>query len=172
MDWGKRIKLVFDKKVWYVTPKTKDAFRLVETTYNTYIYPSSITYGANEHEIYLNFDDINQAVEPLNLEYLGGTDIGSIDLPMEAFIISASTKNLNSHGDYEYLEISNINIIGEITIAFDGKAYADEYLQLGSVGVVGENIGMVFSKVYVSECLQVNSITVEGQYIHIDDIEI
>ena len=138
MSWSKRIRIVFDRKVYNVTPTLKDYFRLIETTYGTYIYPINVTYGANDHEIYLEFNDFYRALQPLTLEYLGGTTFGGKDFEMDAFTLTPIILNCNPSDANEYLALSNIEIDGVIAVGFDGKLYSNEYLQLGSATAAGQ----------------------------------
>lgn len=172
MSWSKRIRIVFDRKVYNVTSALKDYFRLIETIYGTYVYPINVTYGANDHEIYLEFADFYRSVQPLTLEYLGGTSFGGKDFAMESFVITPTILNCNPNDASEYLAVSGISVLGEIGLAFDGKAYAgDEHLQLGSVTVSGTNVLLQFYKRYSGdEHLQVSTVAVSGQYCDINGI--
>lgn len=172
MSWGKRIRIVFDRKVYNVTSSLKDYFRLIETTYETYIYPLNVAYGANDHEIYLEFDDFYRAVQPLMLEYLGGTSFGGKDFVMDPFTISPTILNCNPSEENEYLVVSDISVFGEIKEAFDGKLYGDVgYLQVGSISVAGTSILLAFNQRYAETgYLAVNSISVSGQYCDINSI--
>lgn len=170
MSWSKRIRIVFDRKVYNVTSSLKDYFRLVETTYGTYVYPLNVTYGANDHEIYLEFTDFYRAVQPLTLEYLGGTTFGGKDFPMDAFTITPNILNVNTSDADEYL-ISSINIIGEIIIAFDGEAYSDDYISASSISVSGTITQVIFTNGYAEDnYLQVGSIGILGQYCDINGV--
>lgn len=170
MSWSKRIRIVFDRKVYNVTPALKDCFRLVETTYGTYVYPINVTYGVNDHEIYLEFADFYRAVQPLSLEYLGGTSFGGKDFNMEAFILTPIILNVNPSDADEYLSISSININGEIIIAFDGKAYSDDYIS-ASISVAGAITQLIFTSGYAKDnYLQVGSIGISGQYCDINGV--
>ena len=168
MDWGKRIRIAFDRKVYNVTSALKDYFRLIETTYGTYIYPTNVTYGSNDHEIYLEFADFYRAVQPFALEYLGGTTFGGKDFEMDAFTITPTITNVNPSDADEYLSVSDISIEGAIVVSFDGILHENEYLQVGSIIVSGTNVLLTFYKRYTTEYLQVASISVAGQYCDIN----
>ena len=179
-DWGKKIKVVFadagggaelhDVKSSELT----SVFRLREDTYMTYLYPSSVTIGEMPNEIILNFQDFNQSPPPWTLQYLGGTSLRGKDLPVDAFDMPIDLKNLNRHGDYEYVKITDISVSGLIDIAFDGKLYADPvgHVVLSNISVAGTNITFVFEKAYANQigCVKIANIAVAGQYADINGI--
>lgn len=170
MNWSKRIRVVFDRKVYNVTSSLKGYFRLAESIYGTYIYPTDVTYGANDQEIYLEFNDFYRAIQPLSLEYLGGTSFGGKDFAMEAFTLAIEIRNVNPSDADEFLIVSDVSVSGEITLTFDGKLYTSEYLQLASINVSGTNISLSYYKQYASEYLQIASISVAGQYCDVNGI--
>lgn len=172
MSWGKRIRIAFDGKVYNVTSALKDSFRLIETTYGTYIYPINVTYGANDHEIYLEFSDFYRAVQPLTLEYLSGTTFGGKDFVMEAFTITPTILNCNPNDASEYLSVSDITVTGEIKVAFDGKLYSETgCLAVGSINIAGTNVKLEFYQRYAETgYLAINSISVSGQYCDINGV--
>ena len=47
-----------DGKVYNVSNIEKTQLRLINA-WGEYMYPISVTYGANDHEVYLHFDNIN-----------------------------------------------------------------------------------------------------------------
>lgn len=168
-DWGRRVKLVFDSKVWHVSPLIKDSFRLVETLYNTYLYPISVTYGDVENEMYINFDNMNQAVEPLFIEYLGGTTLGSEDVPMDAFYTQVAIKNLNNHGDYEFV-YADLSLTGELAEAFNGKLYETEYLQTATMDLGGSFFTATFTQLKEDEYMTASNMSLTGQYCDVNGI--
>lgn len=170
MDYGKRIKLTFDRAVSHVTIVELPRWAL-KNAYGNLIYPISIGYGETQSIVYLDFADFNSIVEPVTLECLGCIAMGSPDLPIDAFSVPVHLKNLYQiPSDYEYLTLSSIAVEGTITVGFDGKLYSDEYLQIASISVTGTNVLLTFNQRYNSEYLQVASISVSGQYCDINGI--
>lgn len=169
MSWSKRIRIVFDGRLYKIPSDLKNYFRLVEA-YDTFIYPYSVTLGQNENELYLNFNDIYRAVQPLTLEYLGGSDLAGKDFDVEAFTLIPSIVNINPSDVDEYLCLSGVDVAGSIVVTFDGKAYDNEYLRLGEVTVAGTVLQLTFYDRYTYEYLQLASITVSGQYCDINGV--
>lgn len=171
MSWSKRIRIVFDGKLYNVTPLLKDYFRLVEAIYGTYIYPISVGYGANDHELYLEFADFYRAVQPLSLEYLGGTSFGGKDIELDPFSLIPNLSNINPSDSDEYLSVYSIIVIGEIKASEPSKIYSDEHLQVNTITAIGVNLLATFTKGYLNDdYLQVNAITMTGQYCDINGV--
>lgn len=170
-DFGKRIRLVFvsdgggSELFDIVSADLITRFRLKEDNYGTYIYPTSVTQGANNSELYINFADFNNAQYPMTLEYLGGGALRGKDLTVDAFSIvpSVSWWNLNRKGNYESLEITSVEITGEIAIGFNGKLYLDEYLTL-TVEVNGTVADATYEYGYLKEYLEITTVGVNGIY--------
>ena len=170
MSWGKRIRIVFNGKLYNVTSALKNYFRLIETIYGTYIYPVNVTYRKSDQEIYLEFNDFYRAVPPLSLEYLGGTTFGGKDFVMDAFIIIPTIINLNPNDASDgFLKLAEIGVSGTIAVSFNGKMYADEYLQV-NMSIAGTYLLITFNQRHDNEYLKLNTVTVSGQYCDINGI--
>ena len=169
MNWGKRIIVKYDKNLYNVTPDLKAAFRLKEMNYGTYIYPIAVTYGADNKELYLEFEDFNNANEPLMLEYIG-TSLMGLDLEVDTFETYPALKNLNYKGNFEYLE-TGINVIGEMFVAFDGKAYLDEHVQ-ASIAVSGTQYLVTYKEGYLQKEHVEMSVNVTGIYCDVNGVPI
>lgn len=170
MNYGKRLKLTFDRTVYHVTNAELTKW-VLKNVYSEMVYPTGISYGDTQNIVNLDFADFNNIVEPATLECLGCVKMGSPDLPLDPYSMAFYPKNLwPIPSDYEYLALSNIEVEGEIAIGFDGKLYADEYLQLGSITVEAENIIVTFNQRHGAEYLQLGSIAVEGQYCDINGV--
>ena len=168
-DWGKRIKLSYDKPVYYlVSSLAITKFRLADVL-GTYIYPTSVTYGETTQELYLEFDDFNAVVgNPITLEYLGGIDLGGIDIPFDAFSLSFWAKNLDPKGGHEYIDLSDVSISGVIQEAFDGKVYESEYVDLSDISISVNFNEISYSQRYLSEYVDLSNVTISGQYCDIN----
>lgn len=168
MDYGKIVKLTFDGKVHNISSAEKTRYRLING-YGEYIYPTNVTRGATDNEVYLHFDDINGLIFPAQLECLQTIAMGSEYVSFGAFVMDVWLQNLwPVPGDAEYLELSTVEVSGTIAIAFDGKAYFDEYLGLSSVSVAGTGVLLTFYKRYLYDgYLGLSTVTVAGQYCDI-----
>jgi len=174
MNWGKRIIVKYDKNLYNVTPALKTAFRLKEMNYGTYIYPIAVTYGADNKELYLEFEDFNNANEPLLLEYPNETALSGLDFPTEVFSIAPTLINLFKRGAYEYLGMTSIEATGVMLVLFDGKGYLPtEYIQLSSITATGTLFPLVFKEGYLpTEYIQLSSITATGVYCDVNGIPV
>ena len=174
-DWGKRIKLVFDKDIYIAdSAELITKLRLKEDNYGTYIYPSSVTIGDVPNALHINFEDFNQAQIPVTLEYLGGSSLRGKDSQVDTFSLAAdiSWQNLNRNGDCEYVEITSINISGEVTIAFDGKLYHNEYLNLSAIAVSGVCVQLIHNNINANEYLNLSAIAVSGVRADINGVPV
>lgn len=168
-DWGKRIRVVFDGKLYNVLASLNQYFRIKETEYGTYIYPTSITYGENDHELYLEFDNLNQRVLPFELEYLGGALLGGVDFALDPFSIVPVIQGLHPKEGHDYLGVGSIDVTGTIAVAFDYKLYGEMgHLGISSITVGGTCSILTYAKRYGNDYLSVNSITVAGQYCDVN----
>lgn len=175
MDYGKIIRLVFDGKVYNVSPIEKTRYRL-ENAYGEYTYPTNVTYGQNENEVYLHFENINNLVFPAYLECVGAIKMGSDYIPFDAFSMEVFLDNLRPvPSDFEHVWLCSTYASGEITIAFDGKVYYDElnHVRLVDVSVVGSITPLIFKSIFSDESKYVSvspSVTVVGQYCDINGV--
>lgn len=171
MDYGKRIKLTFDRPVSHVANAELPRW-VLKNAYAEIINPIAISYGESQNIVNLDFVDFNNIVEPATLECLGCIAMGSPDLPFDPFSMPVYLKNLYPiPSDNEYLFISDVSISGEIVIAFDGKLYGDEYIEIGSVSISGQNILLVYKNGYVDNgYIQISSVSISGQYCDINGI--
>jgi hypothetical protein len=74
-DWGKKIWLRFDERVWNTTGN-EEYFTLVDALGVTW-YGQVIT-GAGTHELIIEFTNFNNAMNPVTLYYTPGTATGDI----------------------------------------------------------------------------------------------
>ena len=171
MDWGKRLRLTFDSTVYHISSVELSRWAL-KNIYEEIIHPLSISYGETQSIVNLDFADFNNIVEPSTLECLGCVAMGSPDLPLDPFSVPIYLKNLYQiPSDYEYLEVSTVDVVGIIGIAFDGKAYATEYTQVASFGVAGTSVLLTFLTAYdPGEYAQIVSFSVAGQYCDINGV--
>lgn len=172
MNYGKIVCLKFDGKVYNVSNIEKTQLRLINT-WGEYMYPISVTYGANDHEVYLHFDNIN-TFGANKLECLQTIAMGSEGVSFGEFLIDIYLYNLLPR-DLAYMEVVDITVSGDIAVAFDGKGYFEEegHLQANTILVSGENIVLVFKKGYLNEIagyLEANTISVSGEYCDINGV--
>ena len=179
-NWGKRLRLVFagegaESELFdVVSSDLITKIRLKETEYGTYIYPISVTKGANPNELYIDFEDFNNLQNPHTLEYIGGGLLRGSDLPVGEFEIipNISWWNLHRNGGVDYLEMA-VGINGEIAIGFDGKMYYTEYLEINTISINGTVTDLIFREnKSTKEYLQISSIAVNGTYADADGIPI
>lgn len=138
MNYGKILRLIFDDKVYHVSEKEKTQLRL-KNAYGEYTYPTNVTVGANDHEVYLHFVDINNLVFPAYLDTLPCIEMGSESLSFGSFTQEVFLQNLLPQPrDFEYLELLEIETFGEVELGFDGKIYSENgHLTVGTVAVNG-----------------------------------
>lgn len=171
MNYGKIVRLLFDQKVWHVSNIEKTRFRLINA-YSEVCYPINITYGENDHEVYLHFTDIN-LFGANKLECLETIKMGSESIHLAAFVIDIFLDNLQPT-DSLYVGLSSINVFGKIDEAFDGKMYFDENehcINLSSVSTSGQIQLLSFYAGYIDEntnFVNINSINVSGQYCDVN----
>lgn len=180
-DWGKRIRLVFGddgggSTLYSINPNELVAkFRLKEDNYNTYIYPSSVTVGNSPNELFINFADINQAQMPCTLEYLGGAALRGKDLPVEEFVIATDISwwNLDRHGGYEQIELTSVEVTGDIALGFYGKTYHAEHIEITALVATGTNAVVTFKKGYTTgENIEITTLAVSGIYADVNGVPI
>lgn len=175
MDYGKRIRVVFDGPVYNMNPsELKLKFRLKEDNYNTYIYPTWVSYGDSTSELFLDFADFNQVQNPYSLEYLGealtGPGAPDNELFVDEFSIVPTLINLNRYGDYEGLSVTPA-VDGDVMGVNNYEGFAASYLDL-NVAVAGENAEVTFKEGYFAGYLEISSVTVAGTYADADGIPI
>lgn len=172
MNYGKIIRLRFDGKVFNVSSLEKTRYRLINF-YGEITYPTNVTYGADDHEIYLHFDDINNLVFPAQFECLRTIKMGSELVSFGAFIKDVALENLHPRGDFEYVELASVLITGENIEAFDGKAYTSEYGTLTGVTVTGGMVELTFKSGYLNgEYETLTGVTVTGTYCDVNGVPI
>lgn len=173
MNYGKILRLIFDGPIQHVSSIEKTRLRLVNA-YGEYTYPINVTVGRNANEVYLHFNDINNLVFPAYLECLQTIRMGSDYVSFGEFITEIFLNNLwPIPSDFEHLELSSVDVIGEIALVFDGKAYADEYIELSdTIMVVGTLVTLTFKQGYLFDGYVALSetITVAGQYCDINGV--
>lgn len=168
MNYGKRIKLTFDRAVSHVSNKEITKWALKDM-YGDYTYPVNITYGATNSEVYLDFADFNSIAEPCTLECLGCIEMGSNELPFDPSSSPIVLYNLwPVPCDNEYLGISDISFTGTLAVSFNGQLFEDEYLQLTPV-FTATNLIVSFNNRYENEYLAM-TVTMSGQYCDINGI--
>ncbi len=167
-DYGKRIKLTFDRRVSHLSDAELTKFRFV-STYGDFLYPIAISFGETENIINLDFADFNNIVEPASLECIGCIAMGSLDLPFDPFTVHAPLHDLRPTGEYEYILLSDIAVAGVIQEAFDGKVYASEYVLLSSIDVSADFNSISYSQRYTDTAyVKLNTIAIAGQYCDIN----
>ena len=175
MDYGKILKMQFDGRVHNVSSIEKTRYRIVNA-YSEYIYPIDVTYGQNDHEVYLHFTDINNLVFPAYLECLQTIKMGSDYVSFEAFTMEIFLQNLLPvPRDFEYVALNSVDVTGEMIITFDGKVYYDEtrYVEVSSVSVSGNSELVRFNEGYYDETKYISmsaTVTVSGQYCDINGV--
>lgn len=171
MNYGKILRLIFDSPVHHVSSIEKTRLRLVNA-YGEYTYPINVTVGRNANEVYLHFADINNLVFPAYLECLGTIQMGSDYITFEAFVCEVFLQDLwPVPCDFEHLELNSVDVMGDIIVAFDGKAYSNEYVTLSGTVMDGMLIFLTSGNGYLFEYVTISkTITAVGQYCDINGV--
>lgn len=170
MNYGTIVCMKFDGKVYNVSSAEKTRYRIIDY-YGEIVYPIDVTYGANDHEVYLHFVDINNLVFPAQFECLQTIAMGSDYVSFGAFINEIFLDHLwPVPGDVAYLSVDAVDVAGTIAIAFDGNAYLnDGYLLLSDVTAAGTVVTPTFYKRYLYDGhLALSTVAVAGQYCDIN----
>jgi len=128
MDWGRKLKLTFNKEVHNLSPIELSEFRLVNA-YGESVYPIGINYGDTFSEVVLTFADFNSIVEPAVLECLGCIRMGSKDLPFDIFTFSPWFQNLHAQGDHENISIM-VDMVGTFKESMPGMVFESEFINI------------------------------------------
>ena len=169
MNYGKIVCLKFDGNVYFLSNIEVAKFRL-KNVWGEYVYPTSITYGANDHEVYLHFTDIN-TFGANKLECLGTIKMGGDGIPFSPFEMDIFLDNL-APCDNSYLGLLSIEVLGTLAIGFDGNAYLDGYVELGTMAMVGRIGSLPDGNAYLDGYVELGTISVAGQYCDADGIPI
>lgn len=167
-NWGKRIKLTFDREVHHISSIEATRFRLVNDLGEA-MYPFGVMPGEVNTEVLLEFTDFNSIRGPNTLECLGCIAMGSPDLPFGGFSVSIGLCNLwPVPSDFEYINLG-LSMVGEYTEAPIPECYESEYIQIdmsmsGQYAEAPEK-----DKRYTKEYIQ-TTLSMAGQYCDINGV--
>lgn len=172
LNWGKKCKIVFDRELHNISSDICESFRLVETMYGTFIYPEEVTIGSSVNELILHFENFNEAVTPLELQYIGGTNFGGVDFPLEPFVITPTIRHLNPTTSRDNILINDITLSGEFFIPFDGKVFGeDSNIKATSLEFTASYFETTFSSGLVDDgYISAATINLTGQHCDINGV--
>lgn len=169
MNYGKIVKLTYDGPVHNVSNSEAARFRLINA-YNEHMYPVAVSYGQTQNEIYLHFDNFNNIVKPTQLECLGCLEMGSPDLPFDAFALPVELENLFPVPWLRDYLSAEIDVAGVIQLGFDGKMYGNEYVS-AALTMNGNVLAMQYLGAYGKEYLSA-TLNMSGVYCDANGVPI
>lgn len=151
-NYGRKIRIEFSGMVYNWNRNTHESFVLTNEFGET--KPATSSEMLNDHTLDLMFEDFNNLRGTLQVVYDGLASLSGIDIPIATFTVTPVIDNLKPYGDYEYLELSNINTIGNV-LDIVRSSYEvteqDKYVALGGVVPSGDVLQVIYSTYEVVE---------------------
>ena len=166
---GEIVRMKYDDRVEHVSSIERTRYQIIDH-YNTSYVPVDVTYGENDSEVYLHFNNINNIVFPAYIECFETLAMGSDYVHFSAFNCEVFLDNLKPvPSGSEYLEITSVVATGEYKEAFNGKMYFSEYIGITNVAAVGTTIELRFDKRYfLSDHLTITGVSATGVYCDVN----